>query len=185
VRIHRDALPAAEREELEGIPIASVPRTLLDLSSVIEKHHLRRAIERAVALELFHLPDVEAVLRAHPGRPGSPALKALLADFALHGETHTRSDLEALFLQLCLDHDLPRPAINRRAGGREIDATWPGSDLLVEIDSWTHHRSRRAFTQDRAKDRAALRAGRRTARFTGDELERDPAGIASEVRALV
>ena len=168
-----------------SIPITSVPQTLLDLSSVIEKHHLRRAIERAVTLELFHLPDVEAVLRAHPGRPGSPALKTLLADFALHGETHTRSDLEALFLQLCLDHDLPRPDINRRAGGREIDATWPDGDLLVEIDSGTHHRSRRAFTQDRAKDRAALRAGRRTARLTGDELERDPAGIASELRALL
>ena len=98
VRLHRSPVPAAERAELEGIPVTSVPRTLLDLSALIERHQLRRAIERAVDLELFNLPDVEAVLRAHPGRRGSPALRALLADFAAHGETHTRSDLEALFL---------------------------------------------------------------------------------------
>jgi hypothetical protein len=184
-RIHRGTLPPAERTDLEGIPITTVPRTLLDLSSVIEVHHLRRAIERAVELDLFHRPAVEAVLHAHPRRPGSPTLKALLADFAAHGETRTRSDLEALFLQICLDHGLPRPTINATNNGREVDATWPGSDLLVEVDSWKHHRHRRAFTTDRAKDRAALRAGRRTARFTGDELERDPAGVASELRALL
>jgi hypothetical protein len=185
VRLHRSVVPAGERDELEGIPITGVPRTLLDLSAVIERHQLRRAVERAVELDLFHLPDVEAVLRAHPRRPGSPALKALLADFAAHGETRTRSDLEALLLQICLDHGLPRPRINATRDGREVDATWPGRDLLVEVDSWRYHRSRRAFTTDRAKDRAALRDGRRTARFTGDELERDPTGVASELRALL
>ena len=185
VRLHRSPVPAAERAELEGIPVTSVPRTLLDLSALIERHQLRRAIERAVDLELFNLPDVEAVLRAHPGRRGSPALRALLADFAAHGETHTRSDLEALFLHICIDHGLPRPRINATNSGREVDATWPGRDLLVEIDSWTHHRHRQAFTTDRAKDRAALRDGRRTARFTGDELERDPGAVAAELRALL
>lgn len=184
VRLQRSTVPAGERTELEGIPITSVPRTLLDLSSVIERHQLRRAVERAVELEVFDLVALQRVMAAHPRRPGTPALGALLADLAAHGETRTRSDLEALFLQICLDHGLPRPHINRRAGGREIDATWPGSDLLVEVDSWAHHRSRRAFTADRAKDRAALRTGRPTARFTGDELERDPAEIASELRAL-
>jgi hypothetical protein len=185
VRLHRSIVDAAERTTLEGIPLTTVPRTLLDLSSMIPEHHLRRAIERAVELELFDLNEMRGVLHRHPRRPGSPLLKALLADFAVHGQTRTRSDLEALFLQICLDHGVPRPQINRRAGGREIDATWPGSDLLVEIDSWTHHRGRRAFTIDRAKDRAALRAGQRTARFTGDELERDPAGAASELLSLL
>jgi hypothetical protein len=75
-----------------------------------------------------------------------------------------------------------RPDLNN---GRELDATWPHTDLIVEVDSWKHHRHRTAFTIDRAKDRAALRAGRRTARFTGDELEQDAAGIAAELRVLL
>jgi hypothetical protein len=185
VRLHRSTLAPSERAETHGIPVTSVPRTLLDLSSVIPEHQLRRAVERAVELELFDLTALRQTLDAHPRRPGRPALEALLADFAAYGMTRTHSDLEALFLQICLDHGLPRPSINASNNGRELDATWPHSDLIVEVDSWRHHRHRAAFTTDRAKDRAALRAGRRTARFTGDELEQDPAGVAADLRALL
>lgn len=185
VRIHRRRLGAHEQTTLQGIRITTVARRLFDLSSVIPMHQLRRAIQQSVAEDQFHLPDVRRILDAQRGRPGAPALEAVLADFKTHGMTRTRSDLEALFLQLCLDHGLPRPTINRPADGREIDATWPGHDLLVEIDSWTYHRSRIAFNTDRAKDRAALRAGRRTARFTGDDLEHHPAEAAAELFAVL
>ncbi|MDX6729935.1 MAG: hypothetical protein QOK49_4740 [Baekduia sp.] len=185
IRTYRHALTAEEITTLEHVPITTVARTLLDLASQVPIHHLRRAVERAVDLGLFHLPDVAAALERHRGRPGSPALASLMTDLRIHGMTHTRSDLEAAFLQLCLDHELPRPIINRGAAGGEIDATWRGHDLIVEIDSWAHHRSPRAFTVDRVKDRAALRAGRRTARFTGDEIERSPANVAAELRALL
>ena len=60
-----------------------------------------------------------------------------------------------------------------------------GDTLVVEIDSWRHHRSRRAFGADRAKDRAALRAGRRTARFTDLEIVDSPAAVAAEVLQLL
>jgi very-short-patch-repair endonuclease len=185
VDTHEHRLWGFERTTLEGVAITTPMRTVLDLSSVIAVHQLRRAIERAVELELFDLAALERVMAAHPRWPGTPVLRALLADFRTHGLTRTRSDLEAAFLQLCLDHGLPRPTINRSNNGREVDATWPGSDLIVEIDSWQHHRHRRAFAIDRAKDRAALRAGRRTARFTGDEIEQAPAQVAAELRALI
>jgi hypothetical protein len=125
LRTYRHRLAPAEITVLEHVPVTTVARTLFDLASHIPPHQLRRAIERAVELELFDLPEVEAVLDAHPGRPGAPALMALLADLRAHGMPRTRSDLEAAFLQLCLDHALPRPEINRRADGRETDATWP------------------------------------------------------------
>jgi hypothetical protein len=183
--IRRRRLGNHERAVLCGVPVTSSARTLVDLSSVIPAHHLRRAVERAVELNVFHLPDVERILDAHPARPGTANLRALLADFRRHGMTRTKSDLEAAFLQLCLDHGLPRPTVNRYANGREPDMTWPGSDLIVEIDSWRYHRSRAAFGTDRAKDRAALRAGRRTARFTDVEIETRPGEVAAEVRALL
>jgi hypothetical protein len=182
---YRKRLDPRDTTVLEGVPITTVARTLFDLSSVIPVHQERRAIERAVELDLFHLPDLEDVLRRQQGRRGTPALGALLADFRRHGVTHTRSDLEAAFLQLCLEYGLPRPSINHYADGREPDATWPGSDLIVEIDSWRYHRSRQAFGADRAKDREALRRRRRTARFTDVEISDAPATVAAELRALL
>jgi hypothetical protein len=186
VRVFRH--PTLRDEEittLEGIPITTPARTLLDLASVVPVHQLRRAIERAEELERFDLRALHHTLEAHRGRPGTRVLAALLKDMQAHGLTRTRSDLEALFLQICLDHRLPRPTINRHRDGRELDATWPGRDLIVEIDSWRHHRSRTAFGRDRAKDRRALLDGRRTARYTGDELESRPAAVAAELRALL
>ena len=59
--------------------------------------------------ELFDLTRINAALAADPGRPGSRKLLALLDDMKDHGVTRTRSEVEALLLQLCLDHGLPRP----------------------------------------------------------------------------
>ena len=185
--LHRShVLPAAERTAERGVPVTTVPRTLLDLAAVVPAHHLRRAVERAEQAELFDLAGVLSVLDTHPRRAGHRALAALLADFREHGETVTRSALEARLLQLCLDAGLPRPQVNRHDGTRESDFRWPDHRLVVEVDSWTFHgRTRRAFDADRARDRRLLREGWRVARFTDRQLLRSPAGVVDELRTLL
>jgi very-short-patch-repair endonuclease len=89
-------------------------------------------------------------------------------------------------LQICLDHGLPRPLVNRRTGGGpEIDFRWPEHRLIVEVDGYATHKSRRAFAADRARDRAALADGWRTARFTAVEVEHAPERVGRELRALL
>jgi Protein of unknown function (DUF559) len=142
-------------------------------------------VEESDRLELFDLRAVEGALAVDPGRPGSPALRALLADMRAHGVTLTRSDVEAAMLQLCLDHGLPRPEVNHYDNGVEIDFRWPDHGLIVEVDGWSFHRSRHAFVEDRARDRRALRAGWRVARFPAGELQRQPRTVAAELRTLL
>jgi very-short-patch-repair endonuclease len=55
----------------------------------------------------------------------------------------------------------------------------------VETDSWTHHRSRAAFENDRARDALHTRAGYRTLRFTHRQLADDPAAVAATVAAAL
>jgi hypothetical protein len=185
--LHRSGdLPRDELAVERGIPTTTLPRTLLDLAAVVPPHHLRRAVERAEQAELFDLRAVLRVLDAHPGRPGRGPLTTLLADFRDHGDTVTRSDLEAIMLQICLDYGLPRPQVNRYDGVRESDFRWPDHRLIVEVDSWTFHgRTRRAFDSDRARDRALLREGWRVARFTDRQILTDRAGVARELAALL
>jgi very-short-patch-repair endonuclease len=178
-------LRADEITDLDGIPTTTVARTLLDLAAVVPPHHLRRAVERAVELELFDLTAIHQTLDAHPRRAGRPALVTLLADLQDHDLPRTRSDVEAAFLQLCLDHELPRPQVNHYDNGRERDFRWPDHRLIAEVDGWTHHRSRAAFTTDRRRDREALAEGYRVARFTATEVLRTPNAIATELRALL
>jgi very-short-patch-repair endonuclease len=185
--IHRSAdLAEGERTIERDVPVTTVARTLLDLGAVVPTHHLRRAIERSEQAELFNLRDVRRVLDSHPARPGRRALTALLDDMHQHGVPRTRSDLEAMMLQICLDNDLPRPQVNRYDGMRESDFRWPDRRLIIEVDSWTFHgRTRTAFDGDRARDRVLLREGWRVARFTDRQLLTDRAGIARELAALL
>jgi hypothetical protein len=41
------------------------------------------------------------------------------------------------------------PAIKVMVEGEEVDAHWPGTILIVELDSWEWHRTRGAFERDR------------------------------------
>jgi very-short-patch-repair endonuclease len=170
---------------LDGVPTTTVARTLLDLAAVVPAHHLRRAVERAEQLELFDLTAVTRTLDAHPRQAGRRRLLDLIADLHDHGTARTRSDVEAAFLQLCLDHDLPRPQVNRINNGAERDFRFPAHNLIVEVDGYAFHRGRRAFTNDRARDREALRRGHRTLRFTATEVASTPAAVARELRALL
>jgi very-short-patch-repair endonuclease len=170
---------------LDDIPVTTVARTLLDLAAVVPARHLRRAVEAADQQQLFDLTAVRRILDAHPRRPGRGRLLTLLEELKHHSQERTRSDVEAAFLQLCVDHGLPRPRVNRTTGGREHDFTWPDHGLVVEIDGYAYHRTRRAFREDRARDRALLTAGRRVARFTASEVLNDADAVASELRALL
>ncbi|MCW2995882.1 MAG: hypothetical protein JWQ18_3377 [Conexibacter sp.] len=181
LRVHRVDLQDWEIAEDDGLPLTTVARTLLDLAAVVPAHQLRRAVERAEQLELYDHREVVRILAAHRGRPGAPALTALLADLGAHGTT-TRSDLEALFLQLCLDHALPRPQVNRYENGRELDFRWPERRLAVETNGFWVHRARDAFESDHERRLALEAAGWRVISLTWRQVTRTPEAVAQHVR---
>jgi very-short-patch-repair endonuclease len=187
LRVHRrPGLREDETTITDGVPVTTVARTLFDLASIVRAHELRRAVERAEQLELFDLRAVQRVLEHHGGEPGAPALRLLLDDFRDHGVTLTRSDVEALFLQLCVDHRLPRPVVNAYSRGwRELDFRWEAYRLIVEADGWSTHRSRRAFEDDRERDRRLALEGFRVVRITHRQLRDDAPSIARDLRRLL
>lgn len=186
ITVHRSRhLPPTDLTTRDAIPVTTVHRTLLDLAAVVPPHHLRRAVERAEERELFDLRRLHAVMARRPHVAGAPALRALLADARAHDLPRTRSDVEAAVLQLCLDHRLPRPQVNRFDGANEVDFRWPDHRLVMEVDGWSTHRTRRAFADDRARDRAHVQAGWRVVRFTAVEVDGQPTVVADELAGLL
>jgi hypothetical protein len=170
---------------IDDIPVTALPRTLLDLAEVLRPRALERAIEEAERLRLFDLRAIEDVLDRSPGRRGRRALADAVSG-ALPEAQHTKSDLELLFLALCRDEGLPPPpAMNAVVAGYEVDAHWPGTDVIVELDSWDFHRTRAAFERDRARDLALRAAGYRVVRLTWRQLTEEPAEITATLRALL
>ena len=57
----------------------------------------------------------------------------------------TRSEAERRLKALCKAARLPLPRTNARVAGWEVDAYWPAQRLIVEVDGYRYHRTRRRY----------------------------------------
>jgi very-short-patch-repair endonuclease len=184
--VHHSALRPDEVGEARGIPVTSVPRTLLDIAAMVEARELERCWNEMEVRELRDPLSVPDVIARHQGRRGVAALRAQAASNV--PADRTRNDLEEGFLRLVAAHGLPRPRMNAHVALRgrffEIDALWEAQRLAVELDGGAH-RTRRAFRKDRERDRILLAEGFRTGRITWDQLRDEPEQIAADLRSTL
>jgi hypothetical protein len=170
IRLHRRTLTDDEVTSLDGLPITTPERTLLDLAaSGLRGRALERVIDQAERRRLVDFGTVERLLERHHGAPGTASLRAVLARYAA-APVETRSALEDLVVELCDLHGIPRPAGNIVVEGWVRDFYWPHARLVVEVDSYTYHRSPGALADDRERDVSLTLAGIRSLRFTGEQL---------------
>jgi predicted methyltransferase len=163
------------------IPVTTVPRTLVDLSSSLPLSDLARACHEAGVRHETTPRQVEAVLARRPTNPGAKKLRKVL-----HGDVRvTLSTLERRFLQRLEENGLALPETNRPAGGRRVDCRWPDKHLTVELDSYTYHRSRHAWELDRRREREARARGDDFRRFTYDDVFDSPGLMLAELRELL
>lgn len=169
---------------VDGIPVTTVARTLLDLAEVARPDQLERAVEQAIRIGTFDLNELKRVMARGHGRHGLKPLRAVLARLHPDGAA-TRSDMEARLLDLCRDWGLPPPRVNVIVEGYEVDAYWPQSKLVVELDGFAHHSSRRSFDEDHARTLALELAGNHVRRLTDPMLRNTPERVAAAIRAVL
>ena len=186
VRVHRvRSLPARETTVHREVPVTTVARTLLDLARSLRPRQLEQAVGRADRQGLFDLADARETLAAHRTRAGSPAFRALLDRLFGAAPARTRSDLEIRFLELCDAHDLPRPHANAIVDGEEVDFHWPGTNVIVEADSWEFHRLPAERERDHAKRLKLTVAGYRVVGITHDQMQQTPEATVHALRNLL
>ncbi len=183
IKAHRARMDPADITHCDGIPVTTVARTLLDLAAVLDRDQLVKTVEESERRKLFDLRAVEAVLTRNGRRCGTPALRDVLAVY--REPPPTRSDLERDFLALVRrTAAVPEPHVNVRVEGFEVDAFWPRSRLVVELDGRGYHTSPRVFEADRARDAVLQRAGYRVIRITRHRLRADPAGVLELIASM-
>jgi very-short-patch-repair endonuclease len=184
IQVYRAKLPADERTTHRGIPTTTVPRTLLDLSAVVTKRHLRGALREAEHLRLSDPLSLHDLIARYPRRPGLKAIKALLAEASV-GARIIRSELEERFQDFLVRAGLPLPQTNVVIEGYEVDCVWPGRRLIVELDGHASHSPTHAFELDRARDRRLEAAGWRVIRITWRQLEQESELVEADLRRLL
>ena len=185
--VHRSAIPGDERTVVDGIPVTTVPRAMLDLAALLSERQLEQAWNEMEVRRLTDRLSVPDLLERHPGRRGAANLSALIASKAPGGVT--RNDLEEGFVALVDAHHLPRPRLNAplwlRGRFYEIDCLWERQRLALELDGRDVHRTDQAFEADRQRDRVLMAEGWRTGRVTWRQLHDEPAAIAADLRAAL
>jgi hypothetical protein len=184
IHVHRARnLRHEDRVVRDGIPVTSLPRTLLDLADVISPANLEQTLEAADRARLLDLDALRELLEQSPGRRGRRLLYSLIANYTPAPDV--KSTLERGFLRFCDEWGIPRPRTNVVVEGFEVDCHWPGSNLVVELDSWSYHRGRRAFEADRERDEVFQVAGHRILRVTHRRLSAAQATLARDIQALL
>lgn len=176
---HRmNAVPLTEVSVYRGVPVTTVPRTLVDLAPRLALDDLGLACHNA---DVLHRVAPTAVLAIARGRPGVDRLRAIL-----DGDHPTvLSRLEKLFLAALASDAVPRPVTNRPQGVHYVDCRWPDHRLTVELDSYRFHHTRHAWEQDRERERAARARGDEFRRYTWRDVTEDPAPMLAELRRLL
>jgi very-short-patch-repair endonuclease len=183
ITVHRTrVLDAEDGFVVDEIPVTSVARTLVDLADVLSDRHLAAAVNEAEVLRVFDLGAIDATLARLPGRRGAPRLRRALAAYT-EPLGYSTTKAERLLLRLCEHHDLPRPQ-RIVVRGYELDFYWADARVAIEVDGGPFHRTRRAFHEDRRRDRRLASVGIQVARVPWLDLTAGASELAAELRAI-
>ncbi len=138
--VYRSATLDGDVEDLNGIPITTVPRTLLDLARIgISERALARAVREAIRLKRTSTAALTDFLIARKGFRGSRRLGTTLARYSGLPLERARSGAEVYALEILRDAERPMPRLNQRIAGEEADLSWPSERLIIEIDGKPFH----------------------------------------------
>lgn len=188
VIVRSASLPADEITVHHGFPITTVPRTILDLASVLPADRLLNVINEAEEQELGDPLSLPAMIERHAGERGTAKLRAVLRDA---GYGITKRELEARFARFVTDFSLPRPRRNAPIwvgdGSYVADCLWPTQRVIIELHSARHHSTMPKVTRDATRDRRLLLAGYIVIHVTWAQLHdpREARSLASDLRRLL
>jgi very-short-patch-repair endonuclease len=166
---------------VEGVPVTSPARTLLDIARFLTVRELETVVADAERRSLVARAQLVREVGRHRGRRGIATLRAVLET----DPAFTRSGAERKLLALLRDASLPSPLTNARIGGHEVDFLWPRERVIVEVDGYQWHSDRAAFERDRLRDAELQALGYRVIRVTWRMIQREPRAVIARIAATL
>jgi very-short-patch-repair endonuclease/predicted transcriptional regulator of viral defense system len=185
VRVHQTRrLDARERAVIDGIPVTSVERTLLDIAGVVRPERLEQAFEQAIRMNRLDFSALKQTLDNNRGRKGAARLRSLVAEFDPLAP-QANEGIERTFLRLIRKARLPNPEVNVWIHNHEVDFLWRKDKLIVELDSREFHLTPTAFESDRRRDTELQLLGYTVLRITHRRLAEEPAAVIRDLRCFL
>jgi predicted transcriptional regulator of viral defense system/very-short-patch-repair endonuclease len=187
IDVHARTLDPEDVTIVDGIPVTTVARTLVDLGDVTSRRNVERAVEQAEILRLFDRRQIDDALHRAGQRRGASVLTSVLEE--LSGPTLTETDLEEAFLAIVREAGLPDPEVNAPMTLSDgtpvrIDFLWRTERLAVETDGHPFHRTRQSRERDTRRDQLLRLAGFEPVRYTDKQVALEPGWVSETLVAL-
>jgi len=188
VVVHRTRRSIAV-DEVDGIPVTTVERTLLDCAAILPRLTLAKALDSAIRKDLTTVDAVYDLLVEKGGRGvrGTKRLRWVIRERLHDTATGSGSEFEMLYhMQMAF---LPRPEVQYQlfpANGRRVpDFYWPEKKKAVEVDGVDAHSSADKLDDDLKRQNALMDLGIELRRFSAREVRRNPQGVVAEIRQFL
>jgi very-short-patch-repair endonuclease len=176
-------LSARDVRNRRGLRLTSPPRTILDLSSLIDVEELEGVVAEAAYRGLASENELRDQVAGNEGKRGVANLRRVLG--LAGGPQRTRSHGERAMLRLLRQARMTGYEANARIHGYEVDLLWRDPGVAVEFDGWDGHSSRVAFERDRLKAATLNSHGISVIPITGRQLRDDPDGVIDRLRRAI
>lgn len=184
-------LVASDLAVVDGIPVTSADRTVVDLGASAPPWLVERCLDSGLRKELFTAWQVRCFVArvARPGRTGVGTIRPLVEE-RLEWDSLTDSDLEDLLRAVIKQspHPMPEPQFKVFESSGDFvgrfDFAYPQRLAILEGDSLRYHRDPVSFERDREKQNRVHALGWTVYRFTWRQLVDDPESVLAIIEAI-
>jgi very-short-patch-repair endonuclease len=184
VHVHRTSrLNRSEVEIVEGLPVTSPARTLIDFAGDADLRTLEYAIEEGLNHDRITERQLGLAAAGANGNRGAARVRTVLAQQGEPGIT--RSMAERRFRELMRLAQLPQPKTNVRLHGYSVDAYWPDLGVVVEVQSQKFHLTKAALERDTRKAARLTAAGLTVSYVTWVQMDEEPFAVVARVAQVL
>lgn len=189
--IHRHPLSKVDLTNVDGIPVTTPARTLIDLAAVAPIEVVEEVLDDSMRRGMVSMPLLRRRVAAigRQGRPGIAAMRLLL-DSRDPAAAVPESVFERRFLRTLSREGLPPPVLQHeiRADDRfvaVVDFAYPEARLAIEADGYRWHSGRLRWDRDRARRNELTLLGWRIIHVTWTDLTLRAVETARTIRTAL
>ncbi len=189
--VHRPtSLVGVDVTEVDGIPVTTVARTLIDIAGSGQASIVEEALDDALRRGLVTLSRLQRRLQETrgPGRRGTRVLADLVGARASISAV-PQSVFETRLLRVLRAAGVPVPAVQHEIwthlGPAVVDLAYVERRVAIEADGYRWHSSRRRWDHDRARRNALTMLGWTIIHVTWPQLRDRPSEVIDAIRATL
>jgi very-short-patch-repair endonuclease len=190
VIVHWSPLPVADVTAVDGIPVTTPARTLIDIASVVPADVVEEALDDALRRSLVSVPRLRWRIQelGARGRQGIGVIRGLVAERAGTG-VESRSVLETRLARALKRAGLrpvrQHPLRDRGRVVAVVDFAFPEARLVIEADGYKWHTGRARWANDLARRNRVTALGWRVLHITWADLHENEPDTIDRIRAAL